>query len=277
MAGEDRDSAIDYVRLLHEITVLALDAAVEIEAVAAGDFDVSGKADQSPVTEADRRAERLINTGLSRHFPSIPIVAEEACAVHGLPDRAYSAFFLVDPLDGTKEFVARRSDYTVNIALIENGVPVAGVVCAPKLRMIYRGFRPGNGSSLAEKALLDGELKPKMWSPIALRAAPQEPVIVASRSHVTPETQAFLDRHANCERVSVGSSLKFCLVAEGSADIYPRFGPTMEWDTAAGDAVLRAAGGMTRTLDGATLAYGKAGSTKFLNPFFIAAGRDYRP
>lgn len=264
----------DLPALMDVLSGIAVQAAAEIQQVAAKPFEVTEKSDTSPVTEADQRAEAVILAGLKAHCPAIPVVAEEEAAAGRVPDVSAGRFFLVDPLDGTKEFINRRADYTVNIALIENGVPVAGVVCAPARGMIWRGYNDGS-IACAEKAALSDALEIGEWRPMGCRAPVAPPTIVASRSHVTPETTAFLDRFPGSECVSIGSSLKFCLVAQGEADIYPRFGPTMEWDTAAGDAVLRAAGGMTRTLDGKPLAYGRQGGEKpFLNPFFVAAPRD---
>ncbi len=260
---------------LEIMTRLALEAAAAIQEIAAHDVKFSRKSDMSPVTEADRRAEAIILAGLRQAFADIPVVAEEEMSGGTVPDTSGDLFFLVDPLDGTKEFVNRRSDYTVNIALVERGVPVAGIVCAPVRREIWRGSMEPGAHSLAEKALLGDERTAKEWHTIHVRPPPARPTIVASRSHMTPRTQDYLRRFTDCECVSVGSSLKFCLVAEGAADLYPRFGPTMEWDTAAGDAVLRAAGGMTVTLDGEPLRYGtRARQGGFLNPFFIAASCD---
>lgn len=268
------DREIDLSALVERLAGLAVEAAAEIQQVASRPLEVSEKSDTSPVTEADQRAEAVILAGLKAHFPEIPVVAEEEAAAGRVPDVSAGRFFLVDPLDGTKEFIKRRSDYTVNIALIEDGVPIAGVVCAPARGTMWRGYS-SQQASFAEKAGLSDTLEIGDWQPMGCRAPAEPPVIVASRSHVTPETTAFLDRFPGSECVSVGSSLKFCLVAEGGADIYPRFGPTMEWDTGAGDAVLRAAGGMTRTLDGAPLTYGRQdGEKPFLNPFFVAAPRD---
>lgn len=256
--------------LLDRLSDLAAAAAREIQQVASAGIEVAEKADASPVTEADQRAEAVILDGLRQSWPDVPVVAEEAVAAGLVPETAGACFFLVDPLDGTKEFVNRRTDYTVNIALVCGGVPVAGVVWAPARGVAYRGASLDGGNT-AEKAAIDPQCAALDWHPIAMRQPGAQPVIVASRSHMTPETEAFLARFPEAECISVGSSLKFCLVAEGSADLYPRFGPTMEWDTAAGDAVLRAAGGMTRTLDGNDFLYGKRGGAReFLNPHFIA-------
>lgn len=232
---------------------------------------VEEKADASPVTAADRDGEKIILDGLRARLPGLPCVSEEAASAGHLPACGEDDFILVDPLDGTREFINRRADFTVNIALVRKGAPVLGVVHAPARRLVYSG-RPGHafeahtpdGASLAER------------HEIAARPLRTPPAIVASRSHSTPETEAFIARHPGAETVSIGSSLKFCILARGEADVYPRFGRTMQWDTAAGDAVLRAAGGRTLTLDGAPLTYGPKdgqGLDAFANPFFIAEGR----
>lgn len=230
---------------------------------------VEHKDDLSPVTEADRAAEAIILSGLRAAYPDIPCVAEEESAAGIAPARPDSEFFLVDPLDGTKEFVKGRPDFTVNIAFVRDGTPRVGVVYAPCSGKLYAG-RPGGAEMV--------EISEESHVAARRRIATREPVlplaVVASRSHRTPETDDFIRGLAAAEIVSVGSSLKFCLLADGEADIYPRFGPTMEWDTAAGDAVLRAAGGLTTTLEGQPLAYGKRGQeTPFANPSFIARGR----
>jgi len=231
-----------------------------------GDFAVQVKADHSPVTVADQAAEAVILDALARLAPGVPVVAEEEVAAGRIPDVA-ERFFLVDPLDGTKEFIGRGTDFTVNIGLIENGVPTLGVVFAPARDTLYVGDvvlgeawretrRPGDATG--------GER-------IALRVKPPGARLtaVASKSHDTPETEAYLKARGVNERVSIGSSLKFCLVASGEADLYPRPAPTCEWDTAAGHAVLLAAGGVVYDLSGAPLPYGKP---KFFNPGFLALG-----
>lgn len=247
---------------------LALRAGEVILEVYAADFTVASKADASPVTEADTRAEEVILAGLRQIAPSIPVVAEEEAAAGRVPKVA-NEFFLVDPLDGTREFLARNGEFTVNIALVRHGVPVAGVVYAPALGVLYGGDAKG-----AFKArVVDGELQPK--EPITVRPAPAALIAVGSRSHGSSETADWLTRYPSVSFVSAGSSLKFCLVAEGVADVYPRLGRTMEWDTAAGDAVLRAAGGLVTTVEGAPLPYGKcvqAHDTAYANPHFIAYG-----
>ncbi len=232
-----------------------------IMAVYATDFAVRGKEDASPVTEADERAEELIVPRLRALAPEVPIVAEEAVAGGAVPaigDR----FWLVDPLDGTREFVGRNGEFTVNIALIEHGVPVLGVVLAPALGRCYSGVR-GQGATLDEAGVR---------RPIACRAVPAAGLtVVSSRSHGDAAAlQAFLAGRRVAGQTCTGSSLKLCLVAAGEADLYPRLGRTMEWDIAAGHAVLRAAGGEVRRVDdGQPLRYGKAG---FENPHFFAAG-----
>ena len=243
----------------------ALEAGKAIMAVYAGDVAVSIKADCSPVTEADGRAEAIILDHLAKAFPDIPVVAEEAVAAGSMPDIRGGRFFLVDPLDGTKEFIARNGDFTVNIALIEHGVPVAGVVYAPARGQGWSGTLDLGAAAFA----VTEDFTIAARHAVKARPAPQAPVALVSRSHNSPETLAYLKTCCVGGERSIGSSLKFCLLAEGSADLYPRFSRTMEWDTAAGDAVLRAAGGMVSTVDGAPLTYGKPG---FENPSFIATG-----
>lgn len=242
---------------------------------------VIAKSDDSPVTEADRGAEAIILDGLRDSLPDLPVVAEEAVSAGRCPESLGNRFILVDPLDGTREFIAGRPDFTVNIALIEKGVPVAGVVYAPMRRALYLA-----DAGRAFKRMIAADGTPASEMAIACRPYHQPPCIVASKSHLTPETVDFIARHPEATTCAIGSSLKFCLVAEGEADLYPRFGRTMEWDTAAGDAVLRAAGGDTVRLDGTPFVYGKQNQPNdvdFANPFFIAASLeglgvlDFRP
>ncbi len=250
---------------------LALEAGREVMRVFKAGCAVDSKADSSPVTEADRESETIILAGLRTAYPDIPCVAEEEVAAGILPPDLDGAFFLIDPLDGTKEFVNRRTDFTVNIALVRHGVPEVGVVFAPCTGRFFSG-RPGR----AEAIEVDDDYRIVGRRRISVRTAVTPLAVVASRSHNTPETEAFIRSLGAAEIVSVGSSLKFCLLAAAEADIYPRFGRTMEWDTAAGDAVLRAAGGMTRTLDGEPLAYGKRQQSHdedFANPHFVASGK----
>ncbi|WP_195179827.1 3'(2'),5'-bisphosphate nucleotidase CysQ [Mesorhizobium sp. INR15] len=257
--------------MLGEFERLALAAGREVMRVFHAGCAVDRKSDASPVTEADRESEKIILAGLRAAFPAIPCVAEEEASAGVVPPDLGGAFFLIDPLDGTKEFVNRRTDFTVNIALVRNGVPEVGVVFAPCSGRFFSG-RPGRAESLEISE--DYEIVSRRL--ISARAGIAPLAVVASRSHNTAETEAYIRDLGAAEIVSVGSSLKFCLIASAEADVYPRFGRTMEWDTAAGDAVLRAAGGMTRTLDGKPLAYGKRnqpGDEDFANPYFIASGR----
>jgi 3'(2'), 5'-bisphosphate nucleotidase len=251
----------DLDRLLPEIVALADRAGAVILEHYHGDVAVRAKADASPVTAADEAAEAVILARLAELTPAVPAVAEETVASGHVPDLDDGPFWLVDPLDGTKEFLSRNGEFTVNIALIEGCLPVLGVVLAPARACAWWGAR-GRGA-VARDA--DGRTRA-----IAVRKAPAGGLVaIASRSHRDPETQAFLDQAGVAECISAGSSLKFCLVAEGKADLYPRFGRTMEWDVAAGHAVLSAAGGRVTTRDGAPFRYRKPG---FENPPFIARG-----
>ncbi len=247
--------------LAAELRALAIEAGAAILAIYAADFEVRAKADASPVTAADEAAERIILDGLARLAPGLPVVAEEAVAAQGAPELAgAAAFWLVDPLDGTREFIGRNGEFTVNIALIREGAPALGVVHAPALDECF--WAAGPGAVWRERA---GER-----AAIAVRRPPADgPVALASRSHMTPETEAWLAARGVARLAQAGSSLKFCRLAEGAADLYPRLGRTMEWDIAAGHAVLAAAGGEVETLDGAALRYGKPG---FENPWFVARG-----
>ena len=233
-------------------------------------FATSSKDDGSPVTEADTRAEAIILRALALLAPGLPVVAEEAAAAGLVPETAHD-FILVDPLDGTREFVNRNGDFTVNIALIRNRVPVLGVVYAPALGVMYSGLV---GTGARRTKVVGGA--PIGWMPIEARSSTSSALrVVASRSHMSDETRRYLEAFDVMELVAIGSSLKFCKVAEGEADLYPRMGRTMEWDTAAGDAVLRAAGGQVQTLDGNRLDYGKrhqSDDADFANPWFVAVG-----
>jgi 3'(2'), 5'-bisphosphate nucleotidase len=230
-------------------------------------FTVSQKADRSPVTAADHAAEKIILEHLARIAPAVPVVAEESVSAGSIP-QVGAEFFLVDPLDGTKEFIHRRGEFTVNIALIRGHLPVLGVVYSPIGGMLYAGnvgTRRAFRCSHPADAVTAGPREA-----LHVRPAPDAGITaVISRSHSTPETEAYLSHYKVSQRVSVGSSLKFCLVAAGEADLYPRLGPTMEWDTAAGHAVLAAAGGSVLAPGGESLRYGKP---DFRNPYFIASG-----
>ncbi len=256
--------------LLDALVAAALEAGAAILKVRAAGVSVESKADKSPVTEADRAAEAIIEARLSAIVPGVPVVGEEAVYEGRIPETG-DAFFLVDPLDGTREFVKGGRDFTVNIGLIRNGSPVLGVIYVPALGKLFGGI-VGEGAWRTEVA--DGI--PGERRAMHVRPAPDGPIdVVASRSHRTPETDAYIRRYDVGNLVNRGSSLKFCAVAEGKADLYPRMGTTMQWDTAAGDAILRAAGGRVVNLDGTPLTYGptgKAGSDAFVSPWFIAAG-----
>ncbi|KAF0116550.1 MAG: 3'(2') 5'-bisphosphate nucleotidase [Rhodospirillaceae bacterium] len=225
------------------------------------DFTVTTKADDSPVTRADQAAEDVIVQGLRDLACDIPIVAEEAMAAGQTPDISGNRFWLVDPLDGTEAFIRRNGEFTVNIALIENGRPVVGVIYAPVRDQLYMGAGPGT-AQVQQKGC--GRL-------LSVRMPPPEGVtVLASHRHGDVALlDAFLKTHSVHSVVRLSSSLKLCLVAAGEADLYPRFGRTMEWDTAAGHAILEAAGGCVCTLGGEDLRYGKPG---FDNPHFIARG-----
>ncbi len=250
--------------LLESVTQIARQAGDVILQIYATDFSVRGKGDTSPVTEADERAEAVILAALAALTPDTPVVAEESVAAGQMPDigRPGSRFWLVDPLDGTKEFISRNGEFTVNIALIEGGQPVLGVVLAPALGRLFAGSR-STGAWVQDQA---GRRN------IRCRTVPEAgATVVASRSHGDAAAlDRFLADRKVAHLVSAGSSLKLCLVASGEADLYPRLGRTMEWDIAAGHAVLAAAGGSVRRIDdGHALSYGKPG---FDNPHFVAAG-----
>ncbi len=240
---------------------IAVRAGREIMAVYETDFDVQTKRDATPVTEADHRAEALIDAAIRAELSDKwPIVAEEAVEAGRIPNVKGGPFWLVDPLDGTKQFVNRQGEFTVNIALIDAGKPVMGVVHAPAIGETYWASQNGAFARIG-----DGEPQA-----IRVRKAPADGLTVAvSRSHRTPEVDKFLEAVNIREEYSRGSSIKFCMVASGNCDLYPRLGRTMEWDTAAGHAVVRYAGGQVLTLDGNELTYGKDG---FENPHFVVKG-----
>jgi 3'(2'), 5'-bisphosphate nucleotidase len=252
--------------LLEGLVAVSLEAGAEIWRIFQEDFEVLVKADTSPVTVADQAAEAIILKALARLAPDVPVVAEEEAAAGRIPDVA-ERFFLVDPLDGTKEFIKRGTDFTVNIALVENRTPTMGVVYAPARSQLYAGDVAGGTAWTAEAA--PGATIAAERRPLAVRPLGARLTAVASKSHDTPETEAYLRACDVAERVSIGSSLKFCLLADAEADLYPRPAPTCEWDTGAGHAVLVAAGGRVFGLDGAPLAYGKP---RFFNPGFVATG-----
>jgi 3'(2'), 5'-bisphosphate nucleotidase len=246
---------------LRRSAILAGDRIMEI--YEADDFEVRSKSDDSPVTAADEAADALISERLRAAFPDVVLVTEEQADSHDLNAQS---FLIVDPLDGTKEFVQRRGDFTVNIALVEDGVPVRGVVYAPAKGRLF--YTTATGESVEETGPFDPET-PGEVSPITVREPDNAALfVVASKSHRDAATDDYISKYDVADLKSAGSSLKFCLVATGEADLYPRLGRTMEWDTAAGDAVLRGAGGhVVRFDDHTPFAYGKPG---FANGFFIA-------
>jgi len=250
---------------LQSLIELSVRAGAEIMAIYATDFSAKAKGDLTPVTEADEAAERIILAGLAKIDPSVPVISEEAASAGRIPEVS-ERFFLVDPLDGTKEFISKNGEFTVNIALVENGVPVAGVVYAPALKRIFWGEK-GTG---AAHGMVEGDIAAG-WRPLAVRGLPADgATVVASRSHRDQATEDYLKTVKVKSLCSAGSSLKFCLVAAAEADLYPRFGRTMEWDTAAGHAVLLAAGGKVVTVEGPALTYGKR-ARGYDNPGFIAS------
>ena len=246
--------------VLESVIEIARAAGALVMAVYATDFSVRGKGDASPVTEADEAAEALILAGLARIEPVLPVLAEESVAAGRVPELG-ARFWLVDPLDGTREFIARNGEFTVNIALIEDGAPVLGVVLAPALGRLYAGI-VGAGAFVEAGGVR---------TPIACRTVPAAGLtVLASRSHADAAAlSAFLAGRKVAARTDIGSSLKLCLLAAGEADLYPRLGRTMEWDIGAGHAVLASAGGRIDDLAGKTLVYGKPG---FDNPHFVASG-----
>ncbi len=256
---------MDFDRLVTVMRRLALEAGDKImEIYDAPDFEVRSKSDASPVTAADEAADALISEGLAEAFPQMALVTEEQAASHG---QTVSTFLIVDPLDGTKEFIQRRGDFTVNIAYVENGVPLRGVVYAPAKGRLF--YTLADGRAVEEAGPVFDKEAIGTQHPITVSVPDNRALmVVASKSHRDQATDDYIARYAVKDMTSAGSSLKFCLVATGEADLYPRLGRTMEWDTAAGDAVLRGAGGEMLCFDDhAPFTYGKAG---FANPFFIA-------
>lgn len=253
-------AALPVADWLNRLVPTIWEAGALVMRVYASDFLVESKSDDSPVTQADQLAEELITQALHRLTPEIPVVGEEAASAGYMPEGA-SQFWLVDPLDGTREFIQRNGEFTVNIALIEDGRPVLGLVLLPALGRLYGGAE-GVGSWVEADGLRQ---------PIRARRVPEAGLsVLASRSHGDEAAlKAFLAGRTVAQIVHAGSSLKLCCLAEGRADVYPRWGRTMEWDIAAGQAVLQAAGGSVERLDGAPLCYGKP---SFENPHFVAWG-----
>jgi 3'(2'), 5'-bisphosphate nucleotidase len=257
-------------RLLVPLTDLVIRAGAAILAVNRGAMRVDDKADGSPVTEADLAADRIIADGLARLVPGIPTLSEER--VHLAKPPYHGSYFLTDPLDGTKEFIAGRSEFTVNLALVTNGTPLLGIIGAPALGMVWRGL-VGRG---AERLTNEGAVV----EPIHTRSHPRRGypwIVTVSRSHADRRTEAFIAGRPGAIREVLGSAVKFGRVAEGGADIYPRLAPTSEWDVAAGHAVVTAAGGKITDIRGADLQFGKGrrgpnGQPDFIVPEFIAWG-----
>ena len=264
---------MDYEKLVTVMRKLSLEAGDKImEIYGRDDFEVKSKSDDSPVTAADEAADAIISAGLRAAFPDVALITEEQAATH---TESAANFIIVDPLDGTKEFIKRRGDFTVNIAYVENGTPIRGVVYAPaKDRMFYTG---ADGVTVEEIGPFDRK-KQGLTKPIRVKTPDNDAlVVVASKSHRDQATDDYISKYATTDMTGAGSSLKFCLVAAGEADLYPRLGRTMEWDTAAGHAVLNGAGGAVVRFDDHTpLKYGKP---IYENPFFIAyaPGVDLKP
>jgi 3'(2'), 5'-bisphosphate nucleotidase len=259
--------AADLPELIDPIIAISRQAGQEILKIYDSDFDVETKADDSPLTAADRASHELICASLGALTPAIPVWSEES-ATKPLAERAnWSEFWLVDPLDGTKEFIKRNGEFTVNIALIRGNEPVLGVVYVPVTRHCYFGYH-GGGAFLAGD---DGVPRP-----IAVSRETKKPIrVVGSRSHAGPSLQTYLDRLGPHVMVPMGSSLKLCLVAAGEADIYPRLGLTSEWDTAAAQAVVESAGGKVVDLEGRRILYNT--KEEVLNPFFLVFGGNSTP
>ncbi len=256
----DAAACADLMDALTGITAHAAEAILDF----AKTPNVQRKADGSPVTAADEAAEAIICNGLQRLAPNVPVISEERAAREKPKPIAGGSYFLVDPLDGTREFIAGRDEYTINIALMTDGAPLFGIICAPALGDLWRGI-VGRG---AERLSLAHRTK----APTPIRARPRpasEAVVMVSRSHLEARTKSYVDGLPGAKLVQSGSSIKFCRLAEGSADLYPRLAPTHDWDIAAGHAILKAAGGSVTAPDGAPLVYG---TTDLLIPAFLAWG-----
>lgn len=255
---------MDYEKLMQVMRQLAIEAGEKImEIYESDDFEVKSKSDDSPVTIADEAADALISAGLRSAFPDIALVTEEQADTH---TAKVDTFLIVDPLDGTKEFIHRRGDFTVNIALVEAGIPTRGVVYAPAKRRMF--FTDASGQAVEESGVFDANELGAVQPIHVSKPDNTSLMVVASKSHRDQATDDYIGKYSVKDMTSAGSSLKFCLVATGEADLYPRLGRTMEWDTAAGHAVLKGAGGDVVRFDNhEPLTYGKS---DFANPFFIA-------
>lgn len=268
MRTQDNTAADD--RLLDELTTVVSAAGAAILATRSGSLDTRAKPDLTPVTACDHAAEAVILEALARLLPGTCIVSEEAVG-RALPQRIPDSFVLVDPLDGTRELVAGRDEFTINLAIVGDGRPRLGIVAAPAHGLLWRGLE-GRGAERLRLSPGAPASAAQARSPIRTRPAPPSGLIAAiSRSHLDPQTQAYLARLPIGERHPCGSAVKFCQVAEGCADVYARLSPTCEWDVAAGHAVLAAAGGVVNTPEGAPVSYGRM-AEKFGVPAFIAWG-----
>jgi 3'(2'), 5'-bisphosphate nucleotidase len=254
---------MDYRSLLSDVLNIADAASERVLEIYQTDFKVEYKDDKSPLTAADLASHDIIDAGLRKLTPDIPILSEESANAPWSERRHWQRFWLVDPIDGTKDFTRRTGEFTVNIALVEDGEPVMGVVTAPALEEAFWGIK-GEG---AWKRASDGSEKS-----ISVVEPPARKRVVASKNHLNDETRSFMESLGEHEMVQAGSSLKFCRIAEGEADVYPRIGPTCEWDTGAAHAVLSAAGGKVETLAGEPLKYGKE---DVYNPHFVASGKGF--
>lgn len=252
-----------YSSILPDVIKIADEASEKVLHIYQSDFKVNYKEDHSPITAADIASHDIIVKGLRQISRDIPVLSEEGAEIPWEERKKWRRFWLIDPIDGTKDFTQRTGEFTVNIAMIEDGEPVMGVVTAPALKEAFWGIK-GEGAHMRDRTGRVHRIRV---------AEPKDTLrVVASKNHLNEETRAFIEALGSHETVQAGSSLKFCRIAEGHADIYPRMGPTSEWDTAAAHAVLVAAGGKVQTPEGQPLVYGKE---NILNPNFIAAGNWY--
>jgi 3'(2'), 5'-bisphosphate nucleotidase len=256
-------------RLMEALTRVVANASAATLAISHDAVERRTKDDSSPVTAADEASEAIIIEGVNRLLPGIPVVAEESVG-HMTAASLEPSFISVDPLDGTKEFLAGRDEFTVNVALVSHGTPIAGLIAAPKRGLLWRGV-VGCGAERLPLVFATGKAETKAPSSIRTRKAPPRLMVATSRSHLDKDSEALLARLAVGERMPCGSSIKFCLIAEGDADLYPRLAPTREWDIAAGLAILTAAGGTVTAPDGSALRFGRI-ADGFLVPGFIAWG-----
>jgi 3'(2'), 5'-bisphosphate nucleotidase len=255
---------------LDELTAIASRAAAAINAIEPAAIAARTKSDRSPVTAADEAAESVVIAGLQRAMPGLAVISEEAFERFAAPSPG-STFALVDALDGTREFIAGRDEFTINLAIIVDGTPAIGVIAAPRLGLVWRGI-VGRGAERLELHPGSETVNAHGVVPIHVRSRPAGRLVaVVSRSHLDRKTIAFLAKLPRIETIGCGSALKFCRIAEGRADLYPRLAPTSEWDVAAGHAILAAAGGSVTTPSGAPLVYGNAAS-RFRIPAFVAWG-----